>query len=103
MNGKFLCCSFNHHHHCMIITSRSFITIYYKIALDGDDGVLKDSAGRAVQRDIVQFVPYSQFAKQSIDRLSAAVLREIPGYTCHNVKYQILFFNFMFVANSQRT
>jgi len=47
-------------------------------ALDGDDGVLKDSSGRKVKRDVVQFVPYSQFASQPIERLAAATLREIP-------------------------
>lgn len=29
--------------------------------LDGDNGVLKSTAGEAVARDIVQFVPYRQF------------------------------------------
>lgn len=48
------------------------------LALDGDDGVLKDSSGRKVKRDVVQFVPYSQFASQPIERLAAATLREIP-------------------------
>ena len=30
-------------------------------ALDGDDGVLRDAAGNAARRDIVQFVPYRKF------------------------------------------
>ena len=30
-------------------------------ALDGDDGVLRDAAGNAARRDVVQFVPFRQF------------------------------------------
>lgn len=32
-------------------------------ALDGDDAVLKDHHGQAVKRDIVQFVPFRDFAQ----------------------------------------
>ena len=33
--------------------------------LDGDDGVLKDKSGHPIQRDIVQFVPFRDFARVS--------------------------------------
>lgn len=34
--------------------------------LDGDDGVLRSTTGESVARDIVQFVPYRQFADVSV-------------------------------------
>lgn len=34
--------------------------------LDGDDGVLRSTIGESVARDIVQFVPYRQFADVSV-------------------------------------
>ena len=46
-------------------------------ALDGDDGLLMSSSRKPAERDIVQFVPYSQFAN-SPSRLAAETLAEIP-------------------------
>ncbi|XP_030584903.1 copine-1-like isoform X2 [Archocentrus centrarchus] len=46
--------------------------------LDGDDGVLKSTAGEAVARDIVQFVPYKKF-KDGPQALAQAVLAEVPN------------------------
>ena len=46
--------------------------------LDGDDGLLKDQHGNVAKRDIVQFVPFSQF-KNNPSMLAAETLREIPG------------------------
>ena len=45
--------------------------------LDGDDFVLTDVYGRKAARDIVQFVPFSEF-KHNVDALAAEVLAEIP-------------------------
>lgn len=49
--------------------------------LDGDDGKLRDYAGRIAKRDIVQFVPFNKFASlpDGGARLAAEVLAEIPG------------------------
>uniref|UniRef100_A0A3Q0RU85 Copine-3 n=1 Tax=Amphilophus citrinellus TaxID=61819 RepID=A0A3Q0RU85_AMPCI len=47
--------------------------------LDGDNGVLKSTAGEAVTRDIVQFVPYRQFKDASQTALAQAVLAEVPS------------------------
>jgi len=44
--------------------------------LDGDDGVLKDSHGTPVQRDIVQFVEFVGCMRTG--SLSQQVLREVP-------------------------
>ena len=48
--------------------------------LDGDDGLLRDNRGRAVARDLVQFVTF----KDAIMRgnLAEQVLREVPDQTC---------------------
>lgn len=46
--------------------------------LDGDDGVLKDSTGKKIARDIVQFVPFRDFKKKGVAALAKAVLAEIP-------------------------
>lgn len=46
--------------------------------LDGDDVPLKNSTGQVTSRDIVQFVPFSQFAKASPQELAAEVLAEVP-------------------------
>jgi Copine len=52
-------------------------------ALDGDDGVLRDTSGKARERDIVQFVPFRDYcsstgaaAKQG--QLAADTLAEVP-------------------------
>lgn len=46
--------------------------------LDGDDVVLRDSAGNPVKRDIVQFVPFTQFIGRNVEALAQEVLRELP-------------------------
>ena len=46
--------------------------------LDSDDRVLRDSAGRAAARDIVQFVPLRDFHGSGAG-LARAVLAELPG------------------------
>lgn len=45
--------------------------------LDSDEGILRDSKGKAAERDIVQFVPFRKYATNS-DKLATEVLREIP-------------------------
>ncbi|EGC37249.1 hypothetical protein DICPUDRAFT_150160 [Dictyostelium purpureum] len=45
--------------------------------LDGDDGVLVDSDGHKAKRDIVQFVPFSNYAADPY-QLACEVLKEIP-------------------------
>jgi len=45
--------------------------------LDCDNGVLKDSYGRAAERDIVQFVPFRECSRD-INALRKRVLAEIP-------------------------
>eukprot|EP00164_Ancoracysta_twista_P003559 GFYU01004751.1.p1 GENE.GFYU01004751.1~~GFYU01004751.1.p1 ORF type:complete len:528 (-),score=159.44 GFYU01004751.1:146-1729(-) len=57
--------------------------------LDADDTKLTSSSGREAVRDIVQFVPFNQFAN-SADALTAEVLREIPDqmvehFTANNI------------------
>jgi hypothetical protein len=47
-------------------------------ALDADDGYLVDSRGNRASRDIVQFVPFRQFAGNPA-ALAAEVLKEVPG------------------------
>ena len=44
--------------------------------LDGDDGVLFDSKGKAIERDIVQFVGFNEALKMG--NLAELVLKEIP-------------------------
>ena len=48
--------------------------------LDGDGGLLRDNMGRAVSRDLVQFVTF----KEAMHRgdLAEQVLREVPDQTC---------------------
>jgi hypothetical protein len=46
--------------------------------LDGDQGKLKSRSGVVAKRDIVQFVPFSQYAA-SPPSLAAEVLAEIPA------------------------
>ncbi|CBZ28489.1 copine i-like protein [Leishmania mexicana MHOM/GT/2001/U1103] len=48
------------------------------VQLDGDGGVLRDRSSRPARRDLVQFVPFSEFEGKSPARLAAAVLMEIP-------------------------
>jgi hypothetical protein len=45
--------------------------------LDGDDGVLRDNSGRAVKRDIVQFVEYNKAS--ALGLLNEQVLKEVPS------------------------
>jgi hypothetical protein len=47
------------------------------VLLDGDNGILRNSFGEPAERDIVQFVPYRQYAS-NVDKLALEVLREIP-------------------------
>lgn len=48
------------------------------VLLDGDDGVLKNSKGQPVSRDVVQFVPLRKFSGNVV-KLAAETLREIPN------------------------
>jgi hypothetical protein len=48
------------------------------VTLDGDEIELTNTKGMKVERDIVQFVKYSNF-KTDVNRLSQELLREIPG------------------------
>lgn len=48
--------------------------------LDGDDGVLRDGAGRAIKRDIVQFVQFNQAVARG--NLAEEVLKEVPKQLC---------------------
>ncbi|XP_016393302.1 copine-3-like isoform X2 [Sinocyclocheilus rhinocerous] len=47
--------------------------------LDGDNGVLKSLTGEPVARDIVQFVPFKQFASAPKEALAQSVLAEVPN------------------------
>ncbi|XP_076863585.1 copine-1 isoform X1 [Brachyhypopomus gauderio] len=47
--------------------------------LDGDDGVLKSPTGEPAARDIVQFVPFKNFANSPKEALAQSVLAEVPG------------------------
>ena len=47
-------------------------------ALDSDKGLLVDSTGRKAARDIVQFVPFRNYAGNPV-ALAAEVLREVPN------------------------
>ncbi|XP_065097290.1 copine-1 isoform X3 [Paramisgurnus dabryanus] len=47
--------------------------------LDGDNGVLKSLSGEPVARDIVQFVPFKQFANAPKEALAQSVLAEVPN------------------------
>ncbi len=46
--------------------------------LDGDGKVLRSTRGIPAARDIVQFVPFRNFAHSGPSELSAEVLRELP-------------------------
>ncbi|CAD2213958.1 copine I-like protein [Angomonas deanei] len=46
--------------------------------LDGDDEPLRDRSNRVTRRDLVQFVPFRQFAGGDPALLAAAVLEEVP-------------------------
>ncbi|XP_062842279.1 copine-1 isoform X2 [Trichomycterus rosablanca] len=46
--------------------------------LDGDNGVLRSPSGEAASRDIVQFVPYKNFANAPKEALAQTVLAEVP-------------------------
>ena len=48
--------------------------------LDGDDGVLKNSRGQAVARDIVQFVEFNKAI--AMGNLAEQVLAEVPRQVC---------------------
>eukprot|EP00357_Protocruzia_adherens_P020306 CAMPEP_0115023284 /NCGR_PEP_ID=MMETSP0216-20121206/32271_1 /TAXON_ID=223996 /ORGANISM="Protocruzia adherens, Strain Boccale" /LENGTH=66 /DNA_ID=CAMNT_0002396563 /DNA_START=20 /DNA_END=216 /DNA_ORIENTATION=+ len=45
--------------------------------LDCDKGVLRNSSGKPAERDLVQFVPFRECAR-NIDSLRKRVLAEIP-------------------------
>jgi hypothetical protein len=47
------------------------------VQLDADDGLLEASNGEKAKRDLVQFVPFSQFEGNG-ESLAKEVLREIP-------------------------
>jgi hypothetical protein len=47
--------------------------------LDGDVQPLRSSNGDISKRDIVQFVPYSKFAKMGMGALAKELLAEVPG------------------------
>ncbi|XP_038871523.1 copine-3-like [Salvelinus namaycush] len=47
--------------------------------LDGDEGILKSLSGEPVARDIVQFVPFRQFANEPKEALAQSVLAEVPN------------------------
>nr|XP_005169315.1 copine-1 isoform X2 [Danio rerio] len=47
--------------------------------LDGDNGVLKSITGESAVRDIVQFVPFKQFANAPKEALAQSVLAEVPS------------------------
>jgi len=49
--------------------------------LDGDGTLLKNSQGISAQRDLVQFVPYKDFASNQAS-LAREVLHEIPEQVC---------------------
>ena len=46
--------------------------------LDADDVPLVSSSGYQMERDLVQFVPFNQFANKHYSALAAAVLDEVP-------------------------
>ena len=46
--------------------------------LDADDEPLVSRAGYKMVRDLVQFVPFNEFAKKHYTALAAAVLDEVP-------------------------
>uniref|UniRef100_F6RP23 Copine-3 n=1 Tax=Xenopus tropicalis TaxID=8364 RepID=F6RP23_XENTR len=46
--------------------------------LDGDNGMLRSPTGEAAIRDIVQFVPFRQFAQAPKEALAQSVLAEVP-------------------------
>lgn len=48
--------------------------------LDGDDGVLRNSRGQAVARDIVQFVEFNKAI--AMGNLAEQVLAEVPRQVC---------------------
>ncbi|KAK7498760.1 hypothetical protein BaRGS_00009852, partial [Batillaria attramentaria] len=54
--------------------------------LDGDDGVLRSPSGERVKRDIVQFVPFSDFKQLPADHLARHVLAEVPKQVTHYFK-----------------
>eukprot|EP00742_Colponemidia_sp_Colp-10_P002200 GILJ01002352.1.p1 GENE.GILJ01002352.1~~GILJ01002352.1.p1 ORF type:complete len:570 (+),score=97.05 GILJ01002352.1:35-1711(+) len=47
--------------------------------LDGDDGRLRDGAGRYVERDIVQFVAFREYGAANWAKLTKDTLAEIPS------------------------
>ena len=52
--------------------------------LDGDDGVLRDSAGRRCLRDIVQFVEFN--TSMARGDLAEQVLKEVPPQVCSHME-----------------
>ena len=49
------------------------------MALDSDEERLTDQYGRRAKRDIVQFVPYRDFAGKGAGLLAKETLVELPG------------------------
>uniref|UniRef100_UPI003AAA287D copine-1 n=1 Tax=Centroberyx gerrardi TaxID=166262 RepID=UPI003AAA287D len=47
--------------------------------LDGDEGGLRSTGGEPIVRDIVQFVPYRQFADSPQSALAQSILAEVPN------------------------
>ncbi|KAK6185840.1 hypothetical protein SNE40_007986 [Patella caerulea] len=63
--------------------------------LDGDNGVLKAPNGQPVSRDIVQFVPFSQFKQKNPSELARQVLAEVPKQVTQYFKLRGLIPNVM--------
>jgi hypothetical protein len=49
------------------------------IQLDGDQHDLVDSKGKVWERDIVQFLPYQQYAQRAKVNLAAKLIEEVPA------------------------
>ena len=56
--------------------------------LDGDGQKLRAANGTIAARDIVQFVPFSKYREQSMGRLAAETLCEIPRQMVNYMKAQ---------------
>ena len=49
------------------------------VALDSDGGMLRSNTGDVAVRDIVQFVPFREYASKGHIALAADVLAEVPS------------------------
>ena len=54
--------------------------------LDGEDGILRDDAGRRCEREIVQFVEYSASAARG--DLANQIMKEVPDQVCSYMERQ---------------